>query len=90
VNIAAGPDGNLWVTEYFGNNVAKVTTSGAITEYPVPTTPGTNGPGMWGITAGPHRSLWFTEFFANKVASIEAGPPRHKRTRDDPASAEGT
>src|SRR5260370_26145315 len=35
--IAAGPDGNLWFPEHDGNNVAKVTTSGGFTEYPIPT-----------------------------------------------------
>src|SRR5665213_4546154 len=35
--ITAGPDGNVWITEFFGNKVAKVTSSGAVTEYTVPT-----------------------------------------------------
>ena len=38
-DITAGPDGNLWFTEFnpAANKVAKITTSGTITEYPVPT-----------------------------------------------------
>jgi virginiamycin B lyase len=31
-----GPDGNLWFTEHDAKQVAKVTTSGAITEYRLP------------------------------------------------------
>jgi streptogramin lyase len=34
--ITVGPDGNLWFTEHDANQVAKVTTSGAITEYRLP------------------------------------------------------
>ena len=35
--ITAGPDGNLWFTENGNNSVARVTTSGAVTEFPTPT-----------------------------------------------------
>jgi hypothetical protein len=31
--IAAGPDGNLWFTEYNGARVAKITATGVVTEY---------------------------------------------------------
>ena len=37
--IAAGPDGNLWFTEGFGNQIGRITTAGAITVghwHPVP------------------------------------------------------
>ena len=35
--IAAGVDGNLWFTEFNGNQIARITPAGKITEYPVPT-----------------------------------------------------
>ena len=36
--IVTGPDGNIWFTEYGGNNIAKlVISTGVITEFPVPT-----------------------------------------------------
>ena len=35
-SIALGSDGNLWFTENASDKVAKITPSGAITEYPVP------------------------------------------------------
>src|SRR5205814_275274 len=35
--IAAGPDGSMWFTEYDGNEIGRITTRGAITEYPIPT-----------------------------------------------------
>jgi hypothetical protein len=46
--------------------VAKVTTSGTITEYPVPTA----NSGPYFIAAGSDGSLWFTEIRADKVAKM--------------------
>jgi virginiamycin B lyase len=52
--IAAGPDGALWFAEEF--SVGRISTAGAVTEYPISTTP---VPG--GIAAGPDGALWFFE-----------------------------
>jgi streptogramin lyase len=58
--ITAGPDGNLWFTEYSGTSgsaIGSITPSGNITSYPVSGTPG------WGpivVTPGPDGSIWFT------------------------------
>ena len=35
--ITAGPDGNLWFAETNGNRIGKITPSGTLTEYPIPT-----------------------------------------------------
>src|SRR5215211_6402793 len=67
--IAAGPDGNLWVTQRAPNGVdkvARVTTSGVFTEYPVPTV----NSGPFKIVAGPDGNLWFTEQNVGKVARV--------------------
>lgn len=62
--IAAGPDGALWFTEEGANRIGRITTSGAVTEYPLPT--GAN-PAQCGqrcpldIASGPDGALWFTE-----------------------------
>jgi streptogramin lyase len=56
-SIVAGPDGNLWFPETAGNKIARVTTAGVITEFPVPTPNSVSG----GITSGPDAQLWFTE-----------------------------
>jgi serine/threonine protein kinase len=67
--ITAGPNGNLWFTEYGGNKIGRISPSGTIIEFPVPTAG--SGPG-W-ITAGPDGNLWFTELFSNKIGRISPG-----------------
>jgi virginiamycin B lyase len=57
VAIAAGPDGALWFTESTSNQIGRITTTGILTEYPVPTT----GAALRGIASGPDGALWFTE-----------------------------
>ena len=50
--ITAGPDGALWFPEGGANpRIGRITTAGAVTEFPI-----TNSPG--GITAGPDGALW--------------------------------
>jgi len=64
--ITAGPDGNLWFTEFTGNNVGRITTAGVIAEYPLPRP--NSGPFL--ITAGPDGALWFAEQNANQIGRI--------------------
>ncbi|HTA37620.1 MAG TPA: hypothetical protein VK760_01020, partial [Candidatus Acidoferrales bacterium] len=65
--IAAGPDGNIWFTESAGNKIGKMTTVGAVTEYPVPT----GASGLTNIVAGPDSGpMWFVESSASKVGKI--------------------
>ena len=52
--IVAGPDGNIWFTEYYGNKIAKMTPGGQITEYAI----GTTYPDR--ICVGPDGNLWFS------------------------------
>jgi virginiamycin B lyase len=63
--ITAGPDGNLWFTEGPGNSIGRITTSGVITEFPLPDTTR-----VFDITAGPDGNLWFTEFDSNKIGRM--------------------
>jgi virginiamycin B lyase len=65
-NIVTGPDGALWFTEYYANQIGRVTTSGAISEYRVPTVSAAPN----GIAAGPDGALWFTETNANQIGRI--------------------
>src|SRR5262245_55081468 len=60
--IAAGPDGNVWFTEFSGNKIGRITPNGVITEFPIPTADS----GPVGITAGPDGNVWFTESRGNK------------------------
>jgi streptogramin lyase len=64
--IVAGPDGSLWFTEFFGNNIGRITSSGVITEFGVPTA----GSLPVDIAAGPDGNLWFTEASGNKIGQI--------------------
>jgi sugar lactone lactonase YvrE len=63
----------LWFTESAANNVARITTSGIITEYPIPT----SGSVPSEIAAGPDGYLWVTEYQGNKVAKVSTGGTIH-------------
>jgi virginiamycin B lyase len=64
--IAAGPDGDMWFTEFDGNKIGRTTTAGAITEFAVPTDFSVPS----GIAAGPDGNLWFTERKGNKIGQV--------------------
>ncbi len=69
-----GPDGALWFAEsgcstcsvVVPGKIGRITTGGAITEYPLPT--GSTGP--YSITTGADGALWFTELTSSKIARI--------------------
>lgn len=61
-----GPDGNLWVAEPQTNKISKVTPSGSITRYNVPTPNAV----PWRIALGPDNNMWFTESNADKIGRI--------------------
>lgn len=63
--IVAGPDGNLWVTDE-ASKIDRITPSGAVTRYQVPTINGYPS----GITVGPDGALWFTEYIGNKIGRV--------------------
>ncbi|MGC9992058.1 MAG: virginiamycin B lyase [Candidatus Cybelea sp.] len=56
-DIAAGPDGALWITDYYNSQIVRMTTDGTFSTFPLNTEP-------LGITAGPDKALWFTEYSA--------------------------
>jgi len=68
--ITAGPDGNLWFTEIgpdeVGSSIGRITTSGKITEFPLPST----HIFLSSITAGPDGNLWFTGIGTNNGLSM--------------------
>ena len=66
--ITSGPDGNLWFTEFWTNRIGRMTRTGVLTEFPIPTFDS----GPRGIVAGPDGNLWFVEsnFSRTAVARI--------------------
>src|SRR6266508_1669125 len=56
------------ITE-FNDRIGRITPSGVITEFPLPTA----GGGMVAIAAGPDGSLWFTEYDAQQIGRITTG-----------------
>jgi len=56
-DITAGPDGALWITDYYNSQIVRMTTDGAFSTFSLKTEP-------LGITVGPDKALWFTEYSA--------------------------
>ena len=70
IDITNGPDGALWFAEWNGDKIGRITTSGNITEYPLPISCGGLNCGPAGITAGPDGALWFVLGNANMIGRI--------------------
>lgn len=68
-DIAAGPDGALWFTEYRGQSIGRITTSGQYTSYPLPSA--ASSPGPYGIIAGADGALWFTERGTGEIGRLD-------------------
>jgi virginiamycin B lyase len=66
VSIVAGPDGNVWFTEFRGNKIARMTLDGAITEFLIPTA--NSQPDDMDV--GPDGNLWFAEVLGNRIGRI--------------------
>jgi streptogramin lyase len=64
--VAYGPDGNAWFTEYSGNKIGRITPTGTLVEFPIPTA--SSHP--MGIVLGPGGNLWFVEQDGNKLGTI--------------------
>jgi streptogramin lyase len=65
-DVAAGPDGNLWFTDYVGNQIGRMTPEGSVTRYAIPSF--FSGPSS--ISAGADGNVWFTELNTNKIGRI--------------------
>ena len=69
-DIAAGPDGNLWFTDSGTNSIGRITTSGVVTEFPIPT-PNSH---PYNIAPGPcGGDMWFTENNTNQDGTNNVG-----------------
>jgi virginiamycin B lyase len=66
VGLAVGKDGALWFTENGAGKIGRITITGAVTEYPMPSA----ASGIQGIGVGPDGSIWVTEATAGKIARL--------------------
>lgn len=65
-DLAAGPDGSMWFTEFRADMIGRISPSGVISQFKVPTP----GAGPYQLTAGPQGSMWFTEYNTTKVGRV--------------------
>jgi virginiamycin B lyase len=68
-NLALGPDGNFWFTQGFAMLLGRVTPTGGVTEYALPTA----SAGSYDIVAGAEGNLWFTETVMGQIGRITPG-----------------
>jgi len=54
--IVGGPDGNLWITDVYNEQILKLTPGGSYTGFPLH-----NYSAPLGICSGPDRALWFAD-----------------------------
>lgn len=67
----------MWFTELSGGRIGRITTAGAVTEFPAGVMPGGY---VEGITAGPDGAIWFTEPVDARIGRITtAGAVTHVR-----------
>jgi hypothetical protein len=71
--IAKGADNALWFTESVSNRIGRITTSGALNQYTVPTTASQPNGLIQCPTAvcGAHAGVWFAETAANKIGRYD-------------------
>lgn len=73
-SMTLGGDGALWFTDPQNNAIGRMSTSGAFSEYPLPSSNALGEPwfGLWQIATACDGSVWFTEPNAGKIARIDA------------------
>lgn len=65
--VTAGPDGGMWFTTGKGNAILRLSATGAVQRYSVPT----SNAQPYGIALGAAKDLWFAERGPGKVGRIE-------------------
>lgn len=89
-DIATGPDGGLWFTEYNLGKIGRITTAGVLTEYAIPG----SYPRPFKIVAGPDGALWFTDQWTisridTSGAIYQFPVPNNNYTRSIAAGSDG-
>jgi streptogramin lyase len=66
MTLTVGPDGNIWFSDPYANQIGNITPDGTVTEYSVPT------PNSFpaGITTGPDGNIWFTELGSGQIGEF--------------------
>jgi streptogramin lyase len=85
MGVTVDTNGNVWFVEYLGNNIGEMTSSGAITEYPIPSAIAN----PVGIAWGPDNNLWFTESSSGGGGKIGKMTPSGTAT-EIPVPTQGT
>ena len=67
LQLAAGPDGNVWFTDFGANLVGRITPLGMVTKFSAGIPPRS---GPLDIAAGPDGNMWFTEPTIGRVARV--------------------
>ena len=80
VGITAGPDGNLWFTEFGVGKIGRITTAGTVTEFPAAGNPQL-------ITVGSDGNLWFTEQTVYKIGRMTTAGRLHRLPDSDAGGA---
>jgi streptogramin lyase len=80
--LALGSDGDLWFTDSGNDKIGRMTSTGAVKEFSVPTA----SAGLSGICQGPDGSLWFVEANANKIGSLSSSGSFHEYNIRTPSS----
>ena len=65
-SMAVGSDGNIWFTNPVNNTIGKITPTGSVSTYSIPTSDSY----PMDITLGPDGNLWFSEYLGNKIGTI--------------------
>jgi streptogramin lyase len=63
--VTKGPDGNLYFSEFYADQIGRITPKGVITEFPL--LPDND---IEGITTGPDGNIWFTEPGADNIGRM--------------------
>ena len=66
VDIARGPGGTIWFTEFNADKIGRIGPGGAVTEFRVPTA----AAGPYQISAAPDGAMWFTEYNTTKIGRV--------------------
>jgi streptogramin lyase len=70
LSITTGPDGALWFTEGMADQIGRVTTAGAFSEYPLPSRD-TMHANPEGIATGPDGAIWFTQPLRGNLGRLD-------------------